>query len=138
MGYGIDNVTLLALTLAVGLVVDDAIVMLEAIIRHIEEGMAPFEAALRGRARSASRSSPSPSRSRAVFLPILLMGGVVGRVFNAFAATVCARGGGVLLRLPDPDAADGLLAAGPLGTRAGWTPSWSGASRPSSAAMPGG
>ena len=88
LGYGIDNVTLLGLTLAVGLVVDDAIVMLEAITRHVEEGMSPMEAALRG-SREIGFTIVSITVSLcAVFLPILLMGGVVGRVFNAFAATV--------------------------------------------------
>ncbi len=88
LGYGIDNVTLLGLTIAVGLVVDDAIVVLEAIMRHIEEGMAPMAAAIRG-AREVGFTVLSITLSLiAVFLPILLMGGVVGRVFNAFAATV--------------------------------------------------
>ncbi|MCX7374990.1 MAG: efflux RND transporter permease subunit [Alphaproteobacteria bacterium] len=88
LGYGIDNVTLLGLTIAVGLVVDDAIVVLEAIMRHIEEGMAPMAAAMRG-AREVGFTVLSITLSLiAVFLPILLMGGVVGRVFNAFAATV--------------------------------------------------
>lgn len=88
MGYGIDNVTLLGLTIAVGLVVDDAIVVLEVIVRHIEEGMPPFQAAIRG-AREVGFTVISITLSLiAVFLPILLMGGVVGRVFNAFAATV--------------------------------------------------
>jgi HAE1 family hydrophobic/amphiphilic exporter-1 len=88
LGYGIDNVTLLGLTLAVGLVVDDAIVMLEAIIRHIEEGMNPFEAALKGSREIGFTIISITLSLTAVFLPILLMGGVVGRVFNAFAATV--------------------------------------------------
>jgi HAE1 family hydrophobic/amphiphilic exporter-1 len=88
MGYGIDNVTLLGLTIAVGLVVDDAIVVLEAIMRHIEEGMAPIPAAIKG-SREIGFTVLSITLSLvAVFLPILLMGGVVGRVFNAFAATV--------------------------------------------------
>jgi len=88
LGYGIDNVTLLGLTIAVGLVVDDAIVMLEAVVRHIEEGMAPLQAAIRG-SREIGFTIISITLSLiAVFLPILLMGGVVGRVFNAFAATV--------------------------------------------------
>ncbi|TCZ57834.1 efflux RND transporter permease subunit [Roseicella aquatilis] len=88
LGYGIDNVTLLGLTIAVGLVVDDAIVVLEAIVRHIEEGMPPMQAAIRG-SREIGFTVLSITLSLiAVFLPILLMGGVVGRVFNAFAATV--------------------------------------------------
>ncbi|UPG73900.1 efflux RND transporter permease subunit [Roseomonas gilardii subsp. gilardii] len=88
LGYGIDNVTLLGLTLAVGLVVDDAIVMLEAIVRHVEEGMPPLEAALRGSREVGFTIISITCSLIAVFLPILLMGGVVGRVFNAFAATV--------------------------------------------------
>ncbi len=88
MGYGIDNVTLLGLTIAVGLVVDDAIVVLEAIVRHVEEGMHPMAAAIRG-AKEVGFTVLSITLSLiAVFLPILLMGGVVGRIFNAFAATV--------------------------------------------------
>ncbi|MBW6399831.1 efflux RND transporter permease subunit [Roseomonas sp. HJA6] len=88
LGYGIDNVTLLGLTIAVGLVVDDAIVVLEAAVRHMEHGVAPFQAAIRG-AREIGFTVISITLSLiAVFLPILLMGGVVGRVFNAFAATV--------------------------------------------------
>lgn len=88
LGYGIDNITLLGMTLAVGLVVDDAIVMLEAIVRHMEEGMKPMAAAIRG-AKEVGFTIISITLSLvAVFLPILLMGGVVGRVFNAFAATV--------------------------------------------------
>ncbi|WP_207537445.1 efflux RND transporter permease subunit [Sabulicella rubraurantiaca] len=88
MGYGIDNVTLLGLTIAVGLVVDDAIVVLEAIMRHIEEGMRPLDAAIRGAKEVAFTVLSITLSLMAVFLPILLMGGVVGRVFNAFAATV--------------------------------------------------
>ncbi len=88
MGYGIDNVTLLGLTIAVGLVVDDAIVMLEAVVRHIEEGVPPFQAAIRGSREIGFTIISITVSLIAVFLPILLMGGVVGRVFNAFAATV--------------------------------------------------
>ncbi|MBE9603996.1 efflux RND transporter permease subunit [Acetobacteraceae bacterium H6797] len=88
LGYGIDNVTLLGLTIAVGLVVDDAIVMLEAIVRHMEEGMSPLAAAIRGAKEIGFTIISITLSLTAVFLPILLMGGVVGRVFNAFAATV--------------------------------------------------
>jgi HAE1 family hydrophobic/amphiphilic exporter-1 len=87
-GYGLDNVTLLGLTLAVGLVVDDAIVVLENAMRHMEEGMPPFAAAIRGSREIAFTVVSITLSLVAVFLPILLMGGVVGRVFNAFAATV--------------------------------------------------
>ena len=88
MGYGIDNVTLLGLTIAVGLVVDDAIVVLEAIVRHIEDGMDPIPAAIKGSQEIGFTVLSITLSLVAVFLPILLMGGVVGRVFNAFAATV--------------------------------------------------
>ncbi|MEX2035968.1 MAG: efflux RND transporter permease subunit, partial [Xanthobacteraceae bacterium] len=79
---------LLALTLSVGFVVDDAIVMLENIVRHIEGGMRPFEAALKG-AREISFTIVSITFSLiAVFIPVLLMGGIVGRVFREFAVTI--------------------------------------------------
>ena len=88
LGYGIDNVTLLGLTIAVGLVVDDAIVVLEAAVRHMENGVAPMQAAIRGAKEIGFTVISITVSLIAVFLPILLMGGVVGRVFNAFAATV--------------------------------------------------
>ncbi|MDO9441122.1 MAG: efflux RND transporter permease subunit [Beijerinckiaceae bacterium] len=90
-GYSIDNISLLAITLAVGFVVDDAIVMLENIVRHIEDGMKPFEAALKG-SREISFTIISITLSLvAVFIPVLLMGGVVGRVFREFAVVIsCA------------------------------------------------
>lgn len=88
LGYSIDNMSLLALTLSVGLVVDDAIVMLENIIHHMEKGMAPFEAALVG-SREVTATIVSMSLSLiAVFLPILMMGGVVGRLFTEFGMVV--------------------------------------------------
>ncbi len=88
MGYSIDNISLLALTLSVGLVVDDAIVMLENIVRHIEEGMAPMAAAFKG-SREIGFTIVSITLSlTAVFIPILLMGGIVGRVFHEFAVVV--------------------------------------------------
>jgi HAE1 family hydrophobic/amphiphilic exporter-1 len=88
LGYSIDNISLLGLTLAVGLVVDDAIVMLENIVRHIEDGMRPLDAALAG-SREVGFTIISITISLvAVFIPILLMGGVVGRIFNEFAMVV--------------------------------------------------
>jgi HAE1 family hydrophobic/amphiphilic exporter-1 len=87
-GFSINNMTLLALTLSVGFVVDDAIVMLENIVRHIEGGMRPYEAALKG-AREIGFTIVSITFSLiAVFIPILLMGGMVGRVFREFAVTI--------------------------------------------------
>ncbi|HAO40225.1 MAG TPA: acriflavine resistance protein B, partial [Afipia sp.] len=88
LDYSINNMTLLALTLSVGFVVDDAIVMLENIMRHIEEGMKPYEAALKG-AREIGFTILSITFSLiAVFIPVLLMGGIVGRVFREFAVTI--------------------------------------------------
>jgi len=88
LGYSIDNISLLGLTLAVGLVVDDAIVMLENILRHVEEGMPVLDAAIKG-AGEVSYTIVSMSVSLiAVFIPILLMGGVVGRIFNEFGMVV--------------------------------------------------
>src|SRR5262245_41258197 len=86
--FSINNMTLLALTLSVGFVVDDAIVMLENIVRHIEGGMRPFEAALKG-AREIGFTIISITFSLiAVFIPVLRMGGMVGRVFREFAVSI--------------------------------------------------
>ncbi|MFZ1181409.1 MAG: efflux RND transporter permease subunit, partial [Herbaspirillum sp.] len=88
LGYSLDNLSLMALTIATGFVVDDAIVVLENISRHIEQGMKPFEAALLG-AREVSFTVLSMSISLiAVFIPILMMGGIVGRLFREFAVTL--------------------------------------------------
>jgi len=88
MGFSINNVSLLALTLCVGFVVDDAIVMLENIMRHIENGMKPFEAALKG-SREVGFTIISMTISLvAVFIPVLFMGGIVGRLFREFAVTI--------------------------------------------------
>ncbi|MBU6438451.1 MAG: efflux RND transporter permease subunit, partial [Betaproteobacteria bacterium] len=87
-GYSLDNLSLMALTVATGFVVDDAIVVLENITRHIEKGMAPFDAAVRG-AREIGFTVVSISLSLiAVFIPILLMGGIVGRLFREFAVVL--------------------------------------------------
>ena len=88
LDFSINNMTLLALTLSVGFVVDDAIVMLENIVRHIEHGMRPYEAALKG-AREIGFTIISITFSLiAVFIPVLLMGGIVGRVFREVAVTI--------------------------------------------------
>ncbi|HEX4893255.1 MAG TPA: efflux RND transporter permease subunit [Hyphomicrobiaceae bacterium] len=87
-GFSLDNVTLLALTLALGFVVDDAIIVLENIVRYTEQGMRPFEAAIKG-SREIGFTVLSITLSLvAVFIPILFMGGVVGRFFFAFAVTI--------------------------------------------------
>jgi multidrug efflux pump len=88
LGYSLDNLSLMALTVATGFVVDDAIVVLENIQRHIEDGQPRLEAALRG-AREVGFTVISISLSLiAVFIPILLMGGIVGRLFREFAVTL--------------------------------------------------
>ncbi len=88
LGFSINNMTLLALTLSVGFVVDDAIVMLENIVRHIENGMKPFEAALKGAREIGFTIISITFALIAVFIPVLLMGGMVGRIFREFAVTV--------------------------------------------------
>lgn len=88
-GFSIDNISLMGLTLAVGLVVDDAIVMLENIVRHMEEeGLGAFEAALIGSGEIGFTIVSISLSLVAVFIPVLLMGGVIGRIFNEFAVVV--------------------------------------------------
>ncbi len=88
LGYSLDNLSLMALTVATGFVVDDAIVVVENVTRHLEEGVPPFRAALQG-AQEIGFTVMSISISLvAVFIPILLMGGIVGRLFREFAVTL--------------------------------------------------
>ena len=90
LNFSLDNLSLMALTISVGFVVDDAIVVVENIHRHIEDGEAPFEAALNG-SREIGFTVLSISFSLiAVFIPLLLMGGIIGRLFREFAMTVTA------------------------------------------------
>ena len=87
-GYSLDNLSLMALTLSVGFVVDDAIVMLENIVRHMEKGVPPMEAALRG-AREIGFTILSMTLSlSAVFIPVLFMSGLLGRLLHEFAVTI--------------------------------------------------
>ncbi|MDB5611075.1 MAG: nodulation protein [Bradyrhizobium sp.] len=88
MGYSLDNLSLMALTVATGFVVDDAIVVLENITRHIEDGLSPLEAALKGASEVGFTVLSMSISLIAVFLPILLMGGIVGRLFREFAMTI--------------------------------------------------
>ncbi len=89
-GFSLNTLSLMALTIATGFVVDDAVVVLENVTRHIENGSTPLEAALKG-AREVSFTVLSMSLSLiAVFIPILLMGGIVGRLFREFAVTLSA------------------------------------------------
>jgi multidrug efflux pump len=89
LGYSVNNLSLMALTVSTGFVVDDAIVVMENITRFIEEGMTPWEASLKG-AREVSFTVLSMSLSLiAVFVPLLFMGGLIGRIFHEFAMTLC-------------------------------------------------
>ena len=88
LGYSLDNLSLMALTLAVGFVVDDAIVVLENVVRHMEQGESVLEAALNG-SREISFTVLSMTLSLvAVFIPVLLLGGLIGRLFQEFAVTI--------------------------------------------------
>ena len=90
LGYSLDNLSLMALTLAVGFVVDDAIVMLENIVRHMEMGKSRWEAALEG-SREVGFTILSMTLSlAAVFIPVMFMGGIMGRLFHEFAVTISA------------------------------------------------
>jgi multidrug efflux pump len=87
-GYSLDNLSLMALTISTGFVVDDAIVVMENITRHIEDGMEPFAAALRGAKEIGFTVFTISVSLIAVFIPLLLMGGIVGRLFREFAVTL--------------------------------------------------
>jgi multidrug efflux pump len=90
MGYTLDNLSLMALTIATGFVVDDAIVVVENITRHLENGMKPMQAALKGAAETGFTVLSMSVSLIAVFIPILMMSGVVGRLFREFAITLSA------------------------------------------------
>jgi multidrug efflux pump len=87
-GYSLDNLSLMALTIATGFVVDDAIVVMENITRHLEAGMEPFAAALKGAEEIGFTVLTISISLIAVFIPLLLMGGIVGRLFREFAITL--------------------------------------------------
>jgi multidrug efflux pump len=87
-GYSLDNLSLMALTISTGFVVDDAIVVIENITRYLEQGMQPLEAALRGAQEVGSTVFTISVSLIAVFIPLLLMGGIVGRLFREFAVTL--------------------------------------------------
>ena len=88
LGYSLDNLSLMALTLSVGFIVDDAIVMLENIMRHVEEGEAPRDAAFKGSAEIAFTILSMTVSLAAVFIPVVFMGGIVGRLLHEFAVTI--------------------------------------------------
>jgi HAE1 family hydrophobic/amphiphilic exporter-1 len=90
LGYSLDNLSMMALILAVGFVVDDAIVMLENIVRHMEMGKTAMQAALEGSKEIGFTIVSMTISLAAVFIPVLFMGGVLGRLFREFAVTICA------------------------------------------------
>ncbi|MEY9598239.1 multidrug efflux pump subunit AcrB [Bradyrhizobium japonicum] len=90
LGYSLDNLSLMALSIAVGFVVDDAVVVIENIVRHLEQGMTPMEAALKGSSEIGFTIVSITLSLIAVFLPLFLMGGYVGKLFQEFAVTITA------------------------------------------------
>ena len=88
LGYSLDNVSLMALTLCVGFVVDDAIVMLENIVRHMENGVPPMAAALKGSSEIGFTIISMTLSLSAVFIPVLFLSGLLGRVLHEFAVTI--------------------------------------------------
>jgi hydrophobe/amphiphile efflux-1 (HAE1) family protein len=88
VGYSLDNISLMALTISVGFIVDDAVVMIENIMRYIEQGMRPFDAALKGAGQIGFTIISITFSLIAVFIPLLFMGGIIGRLFREFAVTV--------------------------------------------------
>ena len=88
LGFSLNNLSLMALTLSVGFIVDDAIVVLENIVRHVENGEKPMDAALRGSKEIAFTVISMTVSLAAVFLPVLFMGGILGRLLNEFAVTI--------------------------------------------------
>src|SRR4029077_20389828 len=89
-GYSVDNLSLMALTISTGFVVDDAIVVIENISRHLAEGARPIAAALAGAGEIGFTVLSMSTSLVAVFIPILLMGGLIGRLFREFAVTLSA------------------------------------------------
>ena len=106
LGYSLDNLSLMALTISTGFVVDDAIVVIENITRYLEQGMSPLEAALRAPPEIGFTVLSISISLIAVFIPILLMGGIVGRLFREFAVTLVGRDRGLDGRFADHDADD--------------------------------
>src|SRR5207244_3408557 len=90
MNYSLDNLSMMALILCVGFIVDDAIVMLENAVRHMEAGETPLEAAVKGSKEIGFTIVTMTVSLAAVFIPILFMGGILGRLFREFAVTITA------------------------------------------------
>jgi multidrug efflux pump subunit AcrB len=130
MNYSLDNLSLMALSIAIGFVVDDAVVVIENIVRHLEAGLSPMEAALKGSSEIGFTIVSITLSLIAVFIPLFLMGGYVGKLFQEFAITVsvslvlsllisltltpmlCAR---LLKREPGTEGSIGLSSAASMG-----------------------
>ena len=108
VGFNLDNISLMALTIAVGFVVDDAIVMIENIVRYIEQGEAPFAAAIKGAGQIGFTIVSITFSLIAVFIPLLFMGGIIGRLFREFAVTVSVAVVASAFVVADADADDVL------------------------------
>ncbi len=106
LGFSLDNLSLMALTIAVGFVVDDAIVMIENIVRHIEDGKTPMQAALEGAGEIGFTILSISISLVAVFIPLFLMSGIVGLLFREFAVTVAVAIACLRHRFADIDADD--------------------------------
>ena len=117
LGYSLNNLTLMALTISTGFVVDDAIVMIENIFRYIEEGEPPLEAALKGSAQIGFTILSLTVSLIAVLIPLLFMGDIVGRLFREFAVTLCGDDPDLGGRVADADADDVRQAAAPEARR---------------------
>ena len=111
LGYSLDNLSLMALTISTGFVVDDAIVMIENIDRYIEQGLPPLEAALRGAGQIGFTILSLTVSLIAVLIPLLFMGDIVGRLFREFAVTLARGDSDVGVYFADADADDVLTAA---------------------------
>ncbi|WP_291689470.1 efflux RND transporter permease subunit [Bradyrhizobium sp.] len=121
VGYSLDNLSLMARTIATGFAVDDAIVMVENITRYIEDGEKPLQAALKG-AREIGFTIISIGISLiAVFIPILLMGGIIGRLFREFAGRRQLRHPGVHCHFARPDTDDVRLPSARCRSQLWWT-----------------
>ena len=106
LGYSLNNLSLMALTISTGFVVDDAIVMIENIMRYIEEGESPLEAALKGSEQIGFTIVSLTVSLIAVLIPLLFMGDIVGRLFREFAVTLERDHSGFGSRFADADADD--------------------------------
>ncbi len=116
LGYSLDNLSLMALTIAVGFVVDDAVVVIENIVRHLEEGLSPMQAAIKGSGEIGFTIVSITLSLIAVFIPLFLMGGYVGHAVPRIRGHRQRGAGVVVIDLPDADA-DDVLAPAEAGDR---------------------